>query len=357
MNQEPLPKAVHAGHLTEALRRSGVLGDGRVRDVAVENSRMTVLSRIIRLRLSYDGLAPDAPHSVVFKTGHPDRSSAGWNGARQEVAFYTQVASAMPTRLVPRCFEAHCDEAAQTWHLLLEDLAETHFIADDWPLPPAMPLCESIVGAHARRQAACWDHPRLDTFMDIWKWRDAAATDQYLERLAAQITCFTDRLGDRLPRERRDLYARLLDAAPRLGARYRTRRNLTIVQGDAHVWNCFLPRDGGDDVRFFDWDSWRIDAGASDLSYMMAVHWYPDRRRRFEATLLDRYHATLVAHGVGGYDRRALDDDYRLSTLWQITWPMWQEAFNIPPVIWWNNLERVLLAVDDLGCRDLLGAG
>jgi hypothetical protein len=23
-------------------------------------------------------------------------------------------------------------------------------------------------------------------------------------------------------------------------------------------------------------------------------------------------------------------------------------------VIWWNNLERILLAVDDLGCRDLL---
>jgi hypothetical protein len=27
---------------------------------------------------------------------------------------------------------------------------------------------------------------------------------------------------------------------------------------------------------------------------------------------------------------------------------------NIPAVIWWNNLERILLAVDDLGCRDLL---
>jgi hypothetical protein len=24
------------------------------------------------------------------------------------------------------------------------------------------------------------------------------------------------------------------------------------------------------------------------------------------------------------------------------------------PVIWWNNLERILLAVEDLGCRDLL---
>jgi hypothetical protein len=27
---------------------------------------------------------------------------------------------------------------------------------------------------------------------------------------------------------------------------------------------------------------------------------------------------------------------------------------NIPLVFWWNNLERVLLAADDLGCRDLL---
>jgi len=34
--------------------------------------------------------------------------------------------------------------------------------------------------------------------------------------------------------------------------------------------------------------------------------------------------------------------------------PVWQESFDIPPVIWWNNRERASLAVDDLGCRDLL---
>jgi hypothetical protein len=32
--------------------------------------------------------------------------------------------------------------------------------------------------------------------------------------------------------------------------------------------------------------------------------------------------------------------------------PVNQEAIDIPPVIWWNNLERILLAVDDLGCED-----
>jgi hypothetical protein len=34
--------------------------------------------------------------------------------------------------------------------------------------------------------------------------------------------------------------------------------------------------------------------------------------------------------------------------------PVWQASVNIPPVIWWNNFERIFLAVDDRGCRDLI---
>src|SRR5262249_35142267 len=70
--------------------------------------------------------------------------------------------------------------------------------------------------------------------------------------------------------------------------------------------------------------------------------------------LLDCYHTALLQQGVRGYDRQALDDDYRLSVLWQIATPVWQANAKIPPVIWWNNLERIMLAVNDLGCRDLL---
>jgi GNAT superfamily N-acetyltransferase len=38
----------------------------------------------------------------------------------------------------------------------------------------------------------------------------------------------------------------------------------------------------------------------------------------------------------------------------QIMTPVWQAAIDLPPVIWWSHLERILLAADDLGCRDLL---
>jgi len=33
---------------------------------------------------------------------------------------------------------------------------------------------------------------------------------------------------------------------------------------------------------------------------------------------------------------------------------MWQAANKIPAWIWWNHLERIFMAVDDLRCRDLL---
>src|SRR5262249_51134918 len=126
--------------------------------------------------------------------------------------------------------------------------------------------------------------------------------------------------------------------------------------GDAHVWNLLYPRDASSlNIRLIDWSGWRIDTATDDLAYMMALHWYPERRRRLERPLLDRYHDGLVAHGVRGYNREALTEDYRLSALWQILTPVWQAAHKLPAVIWWGHLERSMLAVDDLGCRELLG--
>ena len=156
-----------------------------------------------------------------------------------------------------------------------------------------------------------------------------------------------------MPPHRRAVYEQLLDPL-RLAALPRRYDNLTIVHGDAHVWNCMLPRDGGTDVRLIDWEVWRVNRAAADLAYMMAIHWYPDRRRQMERRLLDRYHATLFAHGVRDYDRATLDIDYRFAVLWHIATPIWQAANNIPARVWWNNLERIFLAVDDLKCRDLL---
>lgn len=348
-----LPPAADADHLTTALRNAGVLDHGRVRDVAVQSSRDTIVSHIIRLGLSYDGAADDAPRSLILKIAHRDHARTLWMAGRQEVAFYTEVAPLMPVGLTPRCFEGNWNGETQTWHLLLEDLTDSHGIATAWPLPPTFDQCSSIVRALARAHAAWWDSPLLGD--SVGTWMDVETTSRNVREFAGHYARFADQLGDRLPEARRDLYRRLIEAAPALTQRYHSRRNVTIAHGDAHVWNFLLPQDPArQDVRLFDFDQWRINVGSGDLAYMMALHWYPDRRRSLERPLLDFYHETLLSHGVAGYDRRALDDDYRRSVLWHITKPVWQWVIGIPPVIWWNNLERIFMAVDDLGCRELL---
>ena len=79
---------------------------------------------------------------------------------------------------------------------------------------------------------------------------------------------------------------------------------------------------------------------------MMATHWYPDRRRRFEQPLLDR--------GVRNYDRAALAEDYRRSVVMQLLLPPLLWSIGIPPLVWWPHIERITAAVDDLDCRSLL---
>jgi thiamine kinase-like enzyme len=346
-----LPDAADPDRLTDALRRHGVMSAGRVRDVTADTPRDTLVSRVVRLRLAYDGPAEKAPATLILKIPKPRDGAQDPTEAR-EVQFYNTVAPATPAGLLLRCFDAVHSPQTKAWHLLLEDVTDSHRIATEWPLPPTEPQCRMIVGTLARFHAAWWDATKGS--VSVVAPPDPAMVRDIYQRIEGFWANLSDRLGDRLSADRRWIYERFLAAPPHF-PRLATRKNLSIVHGDAHVWNVFLPNDdSANDLRLFDWSFWRPFLPAHDLAYMMAVHWYPERRRRFERPLLDHYHATLLASGVKGYDRAALDYDYRLAVLIHLIAPLFQSNVGIPPVIWWSHLERIMYAIDDLGCRELL---
>jgi hypothetical protein len=101
----------------------------------------------------------------------------------------------------------------------------------------------------------------------------------------------------------------------------------------------------------------RLDGrpGTTDLAYMIAMLWFPDRQRSTERPVLTCYHDALLAHGMTAYSRQQLNDDYRWSVLLLMLRPIWQATHNLPARVWWPNLERNMLAVEDLDCRELLG--
>ena len=251
------------------------------------------------------------------------------------------------------CHDAHLDETTGDWHLLLEDLRDSHASPSAWPFPPTLADSEAVIRTLARFHAAWWDDKRLG--VTVGTWGDPADVAVGQQQMTDAVAKLADALGDRFTADKRTFYARLIERTGPLSARYHSRRNMTIVHGDAHVGNCWLPKPGRTGTpMLFDWDSWRLDYATDDLAYQMALHWYPDLRRERERHLLDAYHDELTKRGVTGYDRQALQDDYRLSVLWMTMKPVWQHAFGIPAWIWWSHLARIHLAVDDLGCRELL---
>ena len=166
---------------------------------------------------------------------------------------------------------------------------------------------------------------------------------------------FLDFLSDRLSGARRAVYEQALRVAPTLTQRLLADYGLTLVHGDAHFWNFLLPHNSDTDTaRIIDWESWSVGLGTIDVAYMMALHWYPERRARLEQALLRRYHTQLLTYGVVGYDWDACWDDYRLAAVRNLFIPMGQWAAKLWPAIWWSHLERAMLAFEDLHCRELL---
>lgn len=338
--------------LTERLRVRGALPFGRVTAIHAGERRTTILSTIVPLRLEYSPDAPsEAPTRLLLKATRDGLDAGLRSVGEREVAFYGQAAPLMPGGPFPRCYDA--EYSSGRFHLLLEDLSETHMVLTEWPLPPNVEACERIVDTWAIFHAFWWRHPRLGR--EVGTFLDAAALAKIAAEYRERYERFAVTLGDRLWSGARAVYARMFDARERLYTPARLYAVYTLAHGDAHVWNLLYPRDGaGTGIRLIDWDAWRVGRGVSDLAYMMAVHWYPERRARLEAQLIERYHTGLLAHGVTGYGLDRLWEDYRLSVIGHLAIPVWQQSYGFHPSIWWPHLHRILAAFEDLGCAALL---
>ena len=342
--------------LTSILREQGCLSQGAAVTVQKDLPYFSDMSIFFRLTLGYSANAPtSAPLRLLLKIPKPEPDWTVILG-QKEVDFYCAVASAMSHAPVVRCYDAlYCPQSGQS-HLLLDDMSVTHF-QPEWPLPPLNRQCEQLIDCIARFHAFWWDHPRLGD--DVGQLPDDGSVRKHYQELAEAWSGFADFLGDRLSVERRQLYENVLSSWPKMWHQRRGRftnpTNITLIHGDLHCWNILYPRDPQkEDVYLIDWEDWRVSIGTDDLAYMIALHWYPERRQRMESNLLSRYHTNLLKHGITHYDWDECWCDYRLSVIRQLFIPVWLWFYKLPPAIWWPQLERAVLAFEDLRCAEFL---
>ena len=342
--------------LTDVLRKSGCLPQGHVTKVRQGKEFQTPVSQVVHLEIDYspnESIA--APSRLFLKMTKPNLQEELVGIGEKEVTFYRTLAARINPSSLVRCFDAVYDEQERQFHLLLEDLSETH-TQTEWPIPPIRHHCEIAIDSLANIHASWWNHAQISE--EIGPLPSPESVQKGFQWMQKTVPDFLDFLGDRISTERRAIYEQVVVAAPELTNHIIAQKGRTLVHNDSHCWNFLFPHDTDKDtIRIIDWQGWDIGVGTDDLAYMIALHWYPERRGQLEQDLLKRYHSQLLRMVVTSYDWDDCWRDYRLSVVRNISIPMWQWNAKLGPWIWWSHLERAMLAFEDLGCVELLGHG
>ncbi len=335
--------------LTGVLQRNGLLRGAEVAGISLETGESS-FSITAHLQISYTR-GSNAPDRLFLKFSKPQNPVSnperGW-----EVLFYRLVAPRTPGPLL-RCYDAAFSPESGRLHLLLEDVSDTHYSEPPSQLPPARMHCEQIVQALADIHAAWWQSPPWEVIGSSLP--DRVEVDRRIQEVSERVGRFENFLNDRLSLQRRNIYREVLEALPNLYKRLTFGNAYTVIHDDIHIGNVLYPRiPTVDTVRLIDWQTWHIDLAAKDLAHMMAIFWFPEQRKALERLLLENYYERLCADGVTDYSWEQLWNDYRLCVIRKLFHPAWQWATGHHPNIWWNHLERVMTAYEDLECRELL---
>ncbi len=346
---------VSAEWLTQTLVASGCLTRGRVARVIRDIRRQSNYSMMARLQVSYTGDAVGAdggapPAALLLKFNSPGRTVRSTPSFEpREVEFYNAIAPAMTHQPSAHCYHAAYDAHTGGFHILLEDLSATHACAGK-ALPPTLAACGRMVDSLACFHAAWWNDARLGTRIGS-PFREERRS-RYAATNTLLIGKFVARLGDRISSGRRETLRKLCMAYPRLLERQGA-GPLTLTHSDTHAQNFLVSRTTAD-CRIIDWQSWEIAPATDDLAFMMALQWNAERRGRLERAFLRQYHRALCAAGVGDYAWETCWKDYRLSVIKQLCTPIYVSSYGVQPAAWWENLERVFAAYEDLDCVELL---
>jgi hypothetical protein len=346
---------VTAEWLTGVLANSDALIQGAVAAFDLDIGRGN-WSTNASLHVRYvDGSRGTLPRRLFLKIVNADLEGEFFGPS--EVTYYTRDYAGVEGAPLVRCYHAAYSEEQRRYHLLLDDLSDTHVeAATKVPtLDYGLALAEGLAAMHAH----WWGAQRL---AEAGAPRHSAEDIRRFVSIAEPgaghiLKQFSAELRPHWPDLIRALYAK---HPHRLIERAWDANSFTLIHGDVGHNNILVPREGDRPIYIidrqpFDWSltTW---LGVYDLAYAIVLDWDVQTRRRLERPVLRHYHHCLLKHGNDHYAWEQLVDDYRLSAAMgiYIATEYCRGGVNerwIP--VWLPMLQRSLTACDDLECNAL----
>lgn len=263
---------------------------------------------------------------------------------RSEVDYYLRDFADLVDAPLVRCH--HADADATHYHLLLDDLTDTHRNQDDVPVTPGYGrgLVESLARLHAHR----WSNSAVD----------ATAIPAALRAPMAGLPVMLDAMAEDFSSAERAKVAEVFDGLPlALARRTQDPSGHSWTHGDLNPGNILAPRAGPGPVLLIDYQPFadsppRAQLAMSDLAMAMVLWWPEDARRSWAWPLVEHWHAQLQSLGVGYASPSQLREDWRLCVAQSLLVPASRcsepGAVTQHRWLWQTHTRRALAAMNDL---------
>ncbi len=298
--------------LTAVLRKSNAMTEGRVESVEADlGGGHWSQNASLTLKYSPNSMGV-CPKRLFLKMVNTDLGD-GEYFLPSEVTYYQRDYIDLSDAPLVRCFDGAYDAEQNRYHVLLEDVSETHVPAYD--LVPDLEHGKVYAEALAKLHACWWGVDRLKSIDATF--HDAQHLQQFVdygrEGIEHTLTIFKDRLKLHWP----DLIHEIFDKLPaRLANQAVNPSNFTLIHGDPNEGNILVPKEGIRPLYLIDQQPFDFSIttwlGAYDLAYYLGLYWDRTIRKSLEIDILKHYHVTLIERGVSDYEWEQLFDDYRL---------------------------------------------
>jgi hypothetical protein len=264
---------------------------------------------------------------------------------RGEVDYYLRDFVDLPGAPLVRCHHAAAGDAH--YHLLLDDLADTHRNQDEFPVTGD--YGRGLVESLARLQAHRWTaNPP-----------DAAAVEEGLAWPLQGLPVMLDAMEQGFSAADRarvaDVFERLPEALARRAA---DPAGFAWTHGDLNPGNILAPIQGPGPVLLIDYQPFGGSPGhdqlaINDLAHAMVLWWPEASRREWAAPLVAHWHEQLCSLGVGYASADRLQDDWRLCVARTLLTPASRcaeaGAVTAHRGLWTLHVRRALAALAELG--------
>ena len=239
------------------------------------------------------------PLTVHFTEGHSQalrlKICLGETFGRSEVDYYMKDYVGMPNAPLVRCYDAQF-EPGVGYHVLLEDLSETHHNRRE--VSPTFDYGLAVAEALGRFHRYHWES-------------QSAPEDSVWERYFAEIHPGIAPLEQATGQA---FFDRVRVHEQTLRTRWADPRGMSLLHGDLNSTNILTPQNADAPVYFldrqpFDW-SLTYGLAAYDLAYFLIIWWPEDLRRAHEGAILRRWYEAL---GQPDYSWQQAQSDWRLS--------------------------------------------